>query len=246
MPPNFKVMRVNDTYPIPGFSEPFSSLSHLLGAGVFLVLSFPLLRLGLGNFPKFIALGIFSFASIFMLSISGVYHLLSPDGAARVVLQRLDHSAILILIVGTMTPIHQILFKGFMRWGWLLLVWLIAITTLTLKNVFFTSFPEWLGLVLFLGLGWFGAVSGGLLWYRKDKSFIKLLLIGGLAYTVGAILEFVEQPLLIRGVLGPHELFHIAVLIGLGFHWKFVYDIARTGNISTSRQDRRKRRAIAQ
>ncbi|MDQ2694344.1 MAG: hemolysin III family protein [Pseudomonadota bacterium] len=220
---------MNDAYPIPGFSEPFSSLSHLLAAGVFLALSFPLLRLGWGNVPKFIALGIFSFASVFMLSVSGVYHLLSPGGTARVVLQRLDHSAILILIVGTMTPIHQILFKGFMRWGWLLLVWLIAITTLTLKNIFFASFPEWLGLVLFLGLGWFGAVSAGLLWYQKDKSFIRLLLIGGLAYTVGAILEFVGQPLLIRGVVGPHELFHIAVLIGLGVHWKFVYDIARTG-----------------
>jgi channel protein (hemolysin III family) len=180
-----------------------------------------------------------------MLSISGVYHLLPPDGVARIVLQRLDHAAIFILIIGTMTPIHQILFEGFMRWGWLSLVWLIAITTMILKNVFFTSFPEWLGLVVFLGLGWLGAISVGILWSRRDRSFIKPLLVGGLAYTGGAILEFFQQPLLIRGLLGPHELFHIAVLIGLGFHWKFVYGVARTGNSFTLRQNRRKRNAFA-
>jgi len=104
-------------YPIPGFSDPFSSLSHLLGAFIFLVLSFPLLKSGKGNLLRSIALSVFSFASVFMLSMSGVYHLLSPDGEARVILQRLDHSAIFVLIVGTMTPVHLILFRGFMCWG---------------------------------------------------------------------------------------------------------------------------------
>jgi hemolysin III len=49
-------MLTYDPYPIPGFSDPFSSLSHLLGAGVFLVLSIPLLRLGWGVVSRFIAL----------------------------------------------------------------------------------------------------------------------------------------------------------------------------------------------
>jgi channel protein (hemolysin III family) len=232
MPP--KVRPVNEIYSLPGFSEPLSSLSHLVGAGVFLGLSFPLLRLGRGNFPKFMTLGVFSFASVFMLFISGTYHLLPSDGAAKAVFQRLDHSAIFVLIVGTMTPIHQLLFRGFMCWGWLLLVWLIAMVVLTFKIAFFTSLPEVVGLILFLSLGWLGAVSVGILWYRKGRPFVTWLLIGGLVYTGGAILEFVEPPFLIRGVLGPHELFHIAVLMGLSFHWKFVYDIAYTDTISVS------------
>ena len=150
-----------------------------------------------------------------------------PEGPSRIVLQRLDHSAIIILIVGTMTPIHQILFRGIMRWGWLILIWLIAITFLILKNIFFSSFPEWLGLILFLSLGWGGVVTVGILWYQRDISFIKPLLYGGITYTAGAILEFFQQPVLIGGVIGPHELFHIAVLIGLSFHWYFIYNIAR-------------------
>ena len=183
------MMLMQALYPIPGFSDPFNSLSHLLGAGVFLVLSIPLLRSGWGDVCKFLALGIFAFAAVFMLSMSGVYHLLSPDGAARSVLQRLDHSAIFVLIVGTMTPIHQIVFKGFMRWGWLLLVWVIAITALTLKTIFFASFPEWLGLVLFLSLGWLGVVTAWIIWYRRDIP-MKLLVFGGVAYTIGAMLDF--------------------------------------------------------
>ncbi len=217
---------MSELYQVLGLHDPFSCLSHFCGAVLFLVLSFPLLKLGWGNFSKFLALTIFAVATVFTLSMSGVYHLL-PSNGARDVLQRLDHSAIFILIVGTMTPIHQILFKGFMRWGWLICIWTIAITAVVLKNIFFAAFPEWLGLVLYLGLGWLGAVSAGILWYQRSLSFIKPIFFGGLAYTIGAVLEFIHQPILIVGVFEPHEFFHIAVLVGLGFHWKFVYTIAK-------------------
>ena len=94
---------MTEIYSIPGFSDPFSAISHLLAAGVFLILSFPLLKNGWGNGYKFISLSVFCFSAIFLLSMSGVYHLLSHDGLGRIVLQRLDHSAIFILIVGSMS-----------------------------------------------------------------------------------------------------------------------------------------------
>ena len=220
------ILLMYDISSIPGFSDPFSSLSHLLGAVGFLLLAIPMLRLGWGNVPRFIALGVFCFACVFLLSMSSVYHLLQPNGLARTIFQRLDHSAIFILIVGTMTPIHEILFKGFMRGGWLILIWLIAITALTLKGVFFDTLPEWLGLVMYLSLGWLGIVSCGIIWYRSDLSSVKLLILGGLAYTIGAVMEFFQVPVIVNGILGPHELFHLAVLVGLSLHWKFVYNIA--------------------
>jgi channel protein (hemolysin III family) len=215
---------------ITGFNDPVSSITHLLGAAIFFALSFSLLRLARGSFWKTAALGVFCFASVVLLLISGIYHLLSSKGEARIIFKHLDHSAIFVLIVATMTPIHQILFKGFMRWGWLVFIWVIAITTSTLKNVFFSNFPEWLGLSLFLGLGWLGVVTGGIVWYKKDFAFVKLLLYGGLAYTIGALLEFSLKPVIIPGVVGSHELFHIAVLIGLSMHWKFIYTIAKSSN----------------
>jgi predicted membrane channel-forming protein YqfA (hemolysin III family) len=71
------------TYSIPGFSEPFSSLSHLLGAGIFAVLGIVLLRRGRGSTSRLVTLGIFVVCCVFLLSMSGVYHLLTPAGVGH-------------------------------------------------------------------------------------------------------------------------------------------------------------------
>src|SRR5207253_742757 len=121
-----------DILPIAGFREPVSSLSHLIGAGVFAVLGFFPIRRGLGSPARVISLAVYVFATIFLLSMSGVYHLLDFGGSARAVLQRLDHGAIFVLIAGTFTPPHIILFRGPGRWGMLLLIWGAAAAGITL------------------------------------------------------------------------------------------------------------------
>lgn len=215
-----------DIYPVPGFSEPVSSLTHLLGASVFAVLTFFLIRRGRGNWVRMAFLGVYAFTCVLVLSLSGVYHLLALGGAGRAVLKRLDHGAIFALIAGTFTPVHGILFRGWARWAPLLLIWSAAVTGITLKMVFLGGFPEWLSLSLYLGLGWVGVVSGVVLWHRFGSAFVQPLVWGAVAYTVGAVLDFLRWPVLLPGVVGPHELFHGAVLTGVGFHWRFVSQFA--------------------
>src|SRR5687768_17309979 len=79
---------------IPGFADPFSSLSHLLGAAIFLALGVFLIRRGAGNAARVASLVVFVIGSVLLLSISGTYHLLDHSGAARRVLRVLDHCAI--------------------------------------------------------------------------------------------------------------------------------------------------------
>jgi channel protein (hemolysin III family) len=213
-------------YSIPGFSDPVSSLSHLLGAGVCLLLAIPLLKRGQGDQGRVASLYVFAFSCVFLLSMSGVFHLLAPGGAGRAVLRRLDHGAIFILIAGTFTPVHTILFRGWLRWLPIFLIWSAAVTGVTLKSVFFSDVSESLGLTLYLGMGWLGLGSGLLIWWRYGWPLIRPLLWGALAYTAGALLEFGRWPTLIPGVVSAHELFHFAVLAGIGFHWKFVWDVA--------------------
>ena len=153
---------------------------------------------------------------------SGVFHLLEPQSSARDVLQRLDHAGIFFLIAGTFTAVHSILFRRIWRWGMLVMIWTIAITSITFKTIYFHDLSEWLGLSLYLGMGWLGAITGVLLYRRFGFVFIKPLIYGAMAYTTGAIMEFIRMPVLISGVIGPHELFHVAVLIGLGYHFAFV------------------------
>lgn len=210
-------------YPIPGFSEPVSCFTHLIGAGVFLVLGIVLLRRGRGHRGRMIALGVFAFACVFLLSISGTYHMLSPGSAGREVLRRLDHAAIFTLIAGSFTAVHALLFRGPWRWGMIAAIWTLAITAITFKTLFFHGVPEWLSLAMYLGMGWIGLLSGVKLHRRFGFRFVRPLLWGALAYTFGAVLEYLRWPVPIPGVVGPHELFHLAVLAGVFFHWRFIH-----------------------
>jgi channel protein (hemolysin III family) len=211
---------------IPGFSEPVSSLTHLAGAAVFAILSAFLIARGRGDARRVISLAVFALSCVLLLSLSGVYHLLSPGTPARGVLLRLDHAAIFVLIAGSFTPVHVILLRALWHWHLLAWIWLAAITGLVLKTVYFDATPQWLGLLMYLGLGWLGLISTIALARRSGVRFVLPLVWGALAYTVGAVAEFLRWPVLVAGIVGPHEVFHLAVLVGISFHWAFVRGIA--------------------
>ena len=101
-----------------------------------------------------------------------------------------------------------------------------AFDSVSLRGVYYDSLPQTLLLVLYLGMGWIGLFGGTALWRRHGYSFIAPIFWGGVAYSVGAIMEFLRWPTLIAGVIQPHEVFHVAVLIGLALHWSFIYGIA--------------------
>ena len=221
---------------IPGFSDPVSSLTHLTAAVVFAILGPFLVARGSGGALRVISLAVFALACVLLLSLSGVYHLLTPETAARGVLLRLDHAAIFVLIAGSFTPVHAILLRD--RWHWHLLAWIwgAAIVGLTLKTVYFDSVPQWLGLMMYLGLGWLGLISTIALARRFGVRFVLPLVWGALAYTFGAVAEFLGWPVLVPGVVGPHEIFHLAVVAGISFHWAFIRGIAAgqsTGALDT-------------
>ncbi len=209
--------------PIVGFSEPVSCLSHLAAAVFAFAGAFILCSRGRGNASRIFALILYSFSVVFLFSMSGVYHLLEPGGLPRAVLQRLDHAGIWVLIAGTFTPIHIILFRGIWRWGILAFVWTIAITGLVLEVVFFDSFPAVISLSLYLGLGWVGALTG----YKFRNSFrdhsLRYLIGGGIFYSIGAVIDFINWPILLDGIIGPHEIFHFFVIMGWLSHWYFIY-----------------------
>ncbi len=220
---------------IPGFTHPVSSLSHLIGASIFAFLAISLWRrCGHCNLCR-ITTTVFSVTVVVLLSMSGVYHLLSTQGTAHEVFVRLDHSAIFALIAGSFTPLQPLFFRNFWgRWGVLVLVWTLALSGIVLKVIFFTEIPELLGLSLYLGLGWLGLGSGIALGRRYGLKFILPLLCGGIAYTIGAIADYARWPVLWPGVVGPHEIMHLGVLIGIASFWWFFFSRIRPNNSSES------------
>ena len=212
--------------PIPGFSDPVSSLTHLLGAAVFAVLSIPLLWRARHARSALASEAVFCLGAVALLAISGTYHMVDPESGARNLLRRLDHAAIFVLIAASFTPAHIILFRGWKRWSILSLVWIYAAVAITLKMIYFDEIHKAVGVSLYLIMGWIGAGTGVLLYRGFGLRYLKPILFGGIAYSAGAVLQAAKWPVLWPGVLQWHELFHVLVLIGLGLHWSFNYAIA--------------------
>ena len=211
--------------PLPGCREPFSSISHLLGAAVFAGLAFSLVRRGSGNRWRTTSLSLMSVSSVQLLLLSGTYHLFWP-GPTREFMLRADVAAVFLLIAGSMTPVHAILFTGWSRSLPLGLVWTVAIIGIFWRMFFCDNNPGPAGIAFFLCFGWGSAITAIVLWRRYGWTFVQPAVMAGLAYTVGAIGLVFHRPILVPGIIGPHESWHIAVLIGLGFQWRFVFQFA--------------------
>jgi channel protein (hemolysin III family) len=218
---------------IAGFAEPLSSWTHLLGAVVFAILAVPLLRRAARSGQsraevrfRFATVAIFAVSVVVLLAISGMYHRAPFSSQQRTFLLRLDYAAIFVLIAGTFTPACGILFEGVSRWAWIGVIWAAAFVGIFVKTLYPAAIPSWLGIVLYLAMGWVGILAAIDVWRRYGASFLEYLLLGGCAYTVGAAVMLAARPAVIPGVVGPHELFHAAVLSGIGFHWVFIYQLA--------------------
>ncbi|MCA9290172.1 MAG: hemolysin III family protein [Phycisphaerales bacterium] len=215
-----------DLHHLAGFHEPFSAISHLLGAALFVVLGIILLRRGRGRATRLAFLAIYAASCVLLLSMSGVYHMMVRGGTAREVLARLDHGAIFILIAGTFTPVHGILFRGVWRWGVLAFIWGAAVFGIVFKTIYFHDLPEWVGLGAYIAMGWCGTVSAALFARMYGLRLLRPLIWGGLAYTVGGLADLFRWPTVIPRVMDSHDVFHIAVLIGAICHWRFIMSFA--------------------
>jgi channel protein (hemolysin III family) len=163
---------------------------------------------------------------------SGVYHMMVGGGTTRAVMARLDHAAIFVMIAASFTPLHGLLFRGWLRWLPLATVWFAAVSAITLKTIFFDSLPEWIGLTLYLTLGWLGVSSGLLVARRRGFAFVAPLFWGGVVYSLGGAIDFFNQTVVLPGVVRAHEVFHVAVLIGAVLHYLFIWRIAGEASFS--------------
>ena len=128
-----------------------------------------------------------------MFTMSGIYHALEP-GLGRQVFRRLDYAAIFVMIAGTATPIHVIMFRGWWRWGMLIYLWVVAIVGLLLTVILIDQIPEWATLSVFMAMGWTALASilkAGRLYGLRA---IWLALLGGLFYSIGAAIDFLQSP----------------------------------------------------
>jgi channel protein (hemolysin III family) len=194
----------------------------LIAASVALVGAVPLIRRGRGSSARVLSVAIYACCVITSLAVSGTYHALAWRTSARALMQRFDHYAIFLLIAGTFTAVHGVMCSGFWRTGVLAFIWVGAVVGVLLQVCWFETFSGAAGLALYLGLGWVGVASviklGRVIGFRA----VRPIWYAGIAYTAGALLEAFGQPVVVRGWIGPHEVFHGAVIAGVTLHWLFI------------------------
>lgn len=158
---------------------------------------------------------VFGISLIILYSASTLYHA-SKDKRQRARLRILDHAAIYVLIAGTYTPVCLITLSDNIGQILLLVIWSVGIAGVILK-LFFTGKYDRLSTVMYIAMGWIAIFaikpllatmsSGGLLW----------LLIGGIFYTLGAVLYS------IRSLHLNHAIFHVFVLGGSASHFIMIH-----------------------
>jgi hemolysin III len=152
-----------------------------------------------------------------MFGVSALYHRGRWRPATWRALQRLDHSAIFLAIAGTYTPVAAFCLDGWYRPAVLGTVWgasTVGIATRWMP----VNLPRWLFGTIYVMVGWSMLLAlPGLLRGAGGVGF-GLLLAGGMAYTLGAVVFAAKRPDPWPKVFGFHEVFHACTLVGAGLH----------------------------
>ncbi|MBC7517298.1 MAG: hemolysin III family protein [Microbacteriaceae bacterium] len=194
-----------------------------------------------GTFPLAIVLGVvllvaadgaaatissvvFVVSSLLLFGVSALYHRINWGPSGKRLLKRMDHANIFLLIAGSYTPITVLALPPGKSGLLLTLVWIGAGLGI-LFRIFWIGAPRWLYVPLYLLLG-YASLAFTVDFYAANASMMTLILVGGLCYTIGAVIYALKRPNPFPGVFGFHEIFHSLTLAAFLCHWLAIYLVA--------------------
>lgn len=204
--------------------EPVSGLTHLVGAVAALAGTIALLDAADGPTRHLVAFAVYGASLVLLLGASAAYHLVRVAPPTLRILRTLDHLSIFALIAGTYTPICLVPLYG--PWGITLVSVLWGTVALgVFVSLFWLDAPRFVTVGIYLVMGWAGVVALGPAVRLVPAATLWLILAGGLAYSVGAIVYARRRPDPLPGVFGFHEIWHLFVLAGAGCHFVAVWGL---------------------
>ncbi len=193
--------------------EIFNMTSHIVGAvlGVVATVLCIVFAAVHGNVYGVISGSIYGITMIILYTMSSIYHGLSAKRYSKKVFQVLDHCSIFLLIAGSYTPfalctIRQVeLASGWIIFG---VIWGIAILGIILNSIDIKKFKVF-SMVCYLLMGWCIILKAYLLPKTLGIAGVVLLVAGGIAYTIGAIIYGFGKK-----HKYTHSIFHLFILLG--------------------------------
>lgn len=174
-----------------------------------------------------IAASIYALSLVAVFGASAAYHRGEWTPTALRRMKRLDHSMIFVLIAGSYTPIALLILHG--PWSIVVLsvVWAGAVAGITLKLIKIDGFSV-LTAALYMAMGWFALVAFPQLLHEMPSPALVLIIVGGLLYTVGAIIFAIRRPNPSPAVFGYHEIWHAFMVAAAACHFAMVAIVVRT------------------
>lgn len=159
---------------------------------------------------------VFGLTIILLYLMSCLYHALKVNRAKRV-FRVFDHCTIFLLIAGTYTPFTLVTLRDTVGWWMFGIIWGAAVLGIVFNAISLKKFAK-ISVALYLIMGWMVIFSFKPLYESLARTGIWMLLGGGIAYTVGAILYGIGSKKKYF-----HSVFHFFCLLGTILHFFAVY-----------------------
>jgi hemolysin III len=175
---------------------------------------------------QLIAATVYVITLVALFGVSSTYH--RSKGSAAVVLRwkRADHATIFLMIAGTYTPLCVLGVGGEAGMQMLALIWTGSLLGV-LRATLWHKAPRAISAGLYIAVGWMMA------WFHADvragigDGWLALVLLGGVFYTLGAVIYALRWPDPRPQVFGYHEIFHVLVIAAAGCHFAVVMQLVR-------------------
>jgi hemolysin III len=222
--PSKFIFRGYDAMSFLDFREPVSAWTHCAGFLLALPATILLWRRTSRQPGKRLALLIYGLTLAFCYSASTLFHGVRGSADSIAGFARLDGVGIFALIAGSYTPLAWCLLRGQWRRWTLVAVWTFAATAITVIAVGRHLSPT-LSTCIYMAMGWGVVFCYFEIARAVTHRALLPVVLGGLSYSVGAVLNLLQWPVLMPGIFGSHELFHVFVLAGSAAHYLFILKV---------------------
>jgi hemolysin III len=165
---------------------------------------------------------IYALSVIALFTTSATYHRVnwtSPD--TRRWMRRLDHAMIFVLIAGTYTPFALIALHGDLATVILIVVWGGALLGIV-EQAIWVEAPNFAVAIPYVALGWVAVAATPQMLDSIGLLATLGVAVGGVLYTVGALVYARQRPDPVPSVFGYHEVFHVLVIVAAAVHYAVV------------------------
>jgi|SRR5437588_1500807 len=197
-----------------GVLHQWAFVVSLLGGGI--------LVLEAGSARARLAVSVYGLSVAGLFGASALYHRIDWRGLrARRWMRRLDHTMIFVLIAGSYTPFGLLVLHGTLGAAIMFTAWSAALLGVIFKLVWIDA-PGWLVAGTYIAIGWIAIVALPELVDRLGIVAVATLALGGILYSIGAVIHARKRPDPVPSVFGYHELFHLLVILAAALQYSVV------------------------